>query len=118
MAQEIIFNDDVKQEIVLTLDTGDEIKLKIFYKAMFQGFYLISYTYLNIEKYINLRLTLTPFGILNHADTILPFDLICYSNDKIEPVYINDFQTGRVKLILINKEEKQEIINLLKQNAN
>ena len=113
MAQEIIFTDDVKQELALTLDTGEEIKLKIFYLVAFQGFYLISYTYNNVEKYVNLRVCLTPFGILSQFENLLPFDILCYSADGVEPVYLNDFQTGRVKLTLVSKAEKKEILGLL-----
>lgn len=111
MAQEIIFGEDVKQELNFTLDNGELIKLKIFYIAILQGFYLISYTYKNVEKNVNLRICINPFGILSQFDNILPFDLICLSVDKIDPVYLNDFSTNRCQLFIVNQAEKKELLS-------
>lgn len=111
MAQEIIFSEDVKQELNFTLDNGELIKLKIFYIAILQGFYLISYTYKNVEKNVNLRICINPFGILSQFDNVLPFDLICISEDNVEPVYLNDFATGRCKLFIFSQEEKKELLS-------
>jgi hypothetical protein len=110
MAQQINFTGDIKQEFILNLDNGETITLRIDYIAIFQGFYLINYVYQEQKIFLNLRITLTPFGILDQFKNILPFDLLCYSNDNIEPIFQNDFTSGRVLLTLISQEEKQFIL--------
>ncbi len=110
MAQQINLTEDIKQEFTLNLDNGKTVTIRIDYIVILQGFYIISYIYQEVEIFLNLRITLTPFGIFDQFKNILPFDLLCYSNDNIEPIFQNDFTSGRVLLTLISQEEKQFIL--------
>lgn len=53
-------------------------------------------------------LCLSP-NILRSYKRIIPFGLSCIAEDAIEPTFIDDFETGRVRLILLNAEEVREI---------
>lgn len=114
MAQEVVFDDSIKSVFEFTLDNGKSLSIRIDYIAILQGFYLVYCTYNGRTQYINLRITLNMYGILSQFGNVLPFDFLCYASDGIEPVWLDSFTSGRVKLLLVSKSERKEILlNLL-----
>jgi len=53
-------------------------------------------------------LTLSPNCLRGFKNNI-PFGLACVSDDSIEPSFVDDFSTGRVRLFLLNAEDVQTV---------
>lgn len=51
-----------------------------------------------------LRLVATP-NMLFQWKNIIPFGLMCVSNDGYDPFYLDDFTTGRIKIYLLNSTD-------------
>jgi hypothetical protein len=94
---------DANQSATLVLDDGTKVGFSIAYKETQQGwFYSITYgTVFNIK---NRRLVNCP-NVLRAFREVLPFGLACMITDGLEPVYIDDFVTGRAKLYLLSQDD-------------
>jgi hypothetical protein len=94
---------DANQEINVVLDNGTRIVLTIIYKTNQSGwFYSISYG--SIFNVNNRRVVTSP-NMLRAFRDILPFGLACATDDGSEPVFIDDFSTGRAKMYSLNETD-------------
>lgn len=78
-----------------------------YYPRMTSWFFDISYG----DKTINgVKVVLHP-NILRQFKNILPFGLMFYTDNgsPVEPFQPTDFQTGRVKMAILNKEEVLQV---------
>lgn len=53
-------------------------------------------------------MTLSP-NILRGYRNNIPFGISCVSEDGIDPAYVDDFETGRVQLFILSRDEVQQI---------
>lgn len=112
MALKILINDSPKQEFKVNLETGEIVTFYFQYIAIHTSWYLVSFTYNNVIKYINKRIALS-FNLLSQFYNTLPFGISCVSNDGIEPIYLDDFVTERVELYVITNAEKQTLESII-----
>ena len=98
------FTSAPKQFYQLVLDTNEVADFHIrYYPRMLSWYFDIAYKDININ---NVKVVLHP-NILRQFKTKLPFGLMFYTENEspVEPFQITDFQTGRVKMAILNEEE-------------
>ncbi|MEZ5691198.1 MAG: hypothetical protein R3D71_06000 [Rickettsiales bacterium] len=96
------------QKITLNSDDGEEIKLYLRYLPSVESW---SYE-LNYKNYTvkGERLVLSP-NILRKYKNLFLFGIAIISEDGLDPSYIDDFATGRVKLYLLSNDDKNVLEN-------
>jgi hypothetical protein len=57
-------------------------------------------------------LTCSP-NILRNYRNVFSFGILCGSTDGFEPKYLNDFQSGRVLIYLLNRADVAEVESLI-----
>lgn len=88
--------DQPNQKIGLILEDGSKISMSLIYRSNQQGWF---YT---IEGVFDNRRIVTSPNMLRAFRDILSFGLACATSDGYEPVFVDDFSTGRAKLYLLN----------------
>lgn len=93
-------------QLVLENNETADIYLR-YYPRMFSWFFDIAY---KDKRVNNIKVVLHP-NILRQFKNNIPFGLMFYTdNDSpVEPFQITDFETGRVKLSILNKDEVAQI---------
>lgn len=94
---------DYKQKLSIPVEeTGNDVILEFKFSEA-QGKWFFKITYEDVERgwYV---LTNSP-NIIRENKNTLPFGLLCYVNDGLEPLFLDDFDTGRVSLYLLTSEE-------------
>ena len=91
-------SNDAKQNIKLVLSDNSVADLTLEYSDNQKGWFY-SITYGTWSSY-GRRLVTSP-NALRAFRNIVPFGLACYTTDGYEPVDIDDFKNGRVKLYLL-----------------
>lgn len=92
----------------LVLDNNETADFKLRYYPRMLGWYFdISY---NDKTINNVKVVLHP-NILRQFRKIIPFGLMFYTdnNSSIEPFQITDFETGRIKMAILNNEEVLQV---------
>jgi len=91
-----------KQFFTLIGEKSQRISFFIFYMPSQQSWYFnLSYGDVTIN---GAQLTVGP-NILRGYRRNINFGLACLSTDGLDPFYLNDFVTGRIKLILLNETD-------------
>ena len=90
------------QQLGLSLPSGDKAILTLKYMPRLLAWYMYL-TYGNITL-SNRRVYASP-NMLLQWDKVFPFGLACFSNDGSDPYYLNDFETGRCGLLLLDSTE-------------
>lgn len=104
------------QQIVLVLDDGTKLSMTLNYLANQQGwFYSLNYN--NSQWVVNNRRIVTSPNMLRAFRNIIPFGLAITCSDGNEPVFIDDFSDGRVKLYLLDASDVLTVEGLI-PNAN
>lgn len=94
----------------LVLENNETATFRLFYCGRMQEWYY-DLTYNNIT--INGRkVVLTPNSLRQFRNNI-PFGLAFLSDSSIEPFQIDDFYSGRVKMAILNKEEVEQIEEII-----
>lgn len=110
MRQITSLTNDTKQLVNLVLDDASRVAFKINYIAAQQGwFYSVQY---GDFKVLNRRLVNSP-NILRAFRNIIPFGIACLVSDGFEPVYLDDFSSGRVTFFLLNSADVIETETLI-----
>lgn len=93
-------------ELVLDNNKSAIFRLR-YYPRMLSWFFDISYEKISIN---NVKVVLHP-NILRQFKTRLPFGMMIYTDNlsPVEPFQITDFQTGRVKIAILNDSEVLEV---------
>lgn len=106
MKQLTEISQDPKQKFDVVTEDNQTFELKLEYSDQQQGwFYSITFGDLTIN---NARLT-TGANILRQYRNILPFGITIATDDLSEPIFIDDFSTERVRLILLTQEEVAQV---------
>ena len=109
--------NDVKQKHTIILPDNTSFILQLEYKEVVRGwFYGITYQNYVLPNAIDRRL-ITFFNILHQYKNILPFGIAVSTDDYSEPIFLNDFISGRVVIEVLTSDEVKTITNLILTNA-
>ena len=97
---------DYRQKFNFLTETGEQVKFRLYYYYTQQSWFF-DFTYKDYTCNCQ-RVVLTP-NALRHLRNIIPFGIAFYSNDKVEPIFIDDFQSGRVQMLILNSDEVWEV---------
>lgn len=91
-----------KQKTVFVLDSGEEVTLTLIYRPAVQRWQLdVLYGTFELK---GVQLTLHP-DLLRQWAGKLPFGLACSAEDGVDPIYKDDFGSGRVNLYVLSDED-------------
>lgn len=99
-----ISDDPYQKHTIVTPESPVNIELRFYPKAQF---WTLSVRY--GEKIINgLKLSL---GVLHMRSHNLPFDFIAVdkSNTGIDPFKADDFVSGRIRLLMLDRQDMEEV---------
>ena len=97
---------DYRQSFQILTQDGEVVYFNLYY-YMTQQSWFFDFTYKDYTCNCE-RVVLTP-NALRHLKNIIPFGIAFYSNDKVEPIFVDDFETGRVQMLILNNEEVKEV---------
>jgi hypothetical protein len=103
MKQITAISDDANQSMSVVLDTGAKVALTLEYKSNQKGWFL-SMVYDTVLTLNGYRITTSP-NILRKFRNVIPFGIACLMTDKNEPIYKDDFSTGRASLYILNADD-------------
>lgn len=90
----------------LVLENNETVDFKLYYEARVQGWYFdFSYKDLTVN---GLKVVLSP-NILRNFKRLIPFGLSFSAQNDIQPFWLNDFSSNRVKMYVLNSEEVEQI---------
>lgn len=95
-----------KQEFILRLENNESAKIRLYYYTTQQSWYFdIEY-----KDYINNgnKVVLTPNAI-RHLRHKLPFGIGFLAEGNADPFQLEDFLDKKVLMVLLNKEDVQEL---------
>lgn len=102
-----------KQRFTLRLDNNESATMRLYYYPTQSSWYF------DIEygEYINNgnKVVLT-MNALRHLRNIIPFGIAFISSSSAEPFQIDDFVSGNVIALLLNKEDVQEMEDTVYSN--
>lgn len=102
--------DSAKQSLTLVLDSGTNVPMTLTYVPSQKGwFYSLTYGDFGVT---NRRLVVSPNCLRAFRD-IIPFGLACLSLDGYEPIYQDDFSSGRITLFVLNEQDVVETETLI-----
>lgn len=93
---------DPRQQFTIIGENGEIIPAYFYYCPTQIGWF-IDISYGNFVAN-GLRLCVTS-NMLFQWKNIIPFGLMCVSNDGYDPYYIDDFVSGRINLYLMNASD-------------
>ena len=103
---------DPNQNFLVVLDDGTKIGMALRYSANQKGgFYSVTY---GAFSDANRRMVNSP-NMLRQFRGIIPFGLACTVSDGYEPVFIQDFVSGRVQLFVLTQAEVLEVEDIITQ---
>jgi hypothetical protein len=94
---------DPNQIVTIVLEDGSRITLTLVYKENQRGWFS-SISYGTIFNVNNRRIVSSP-NMLRAFRGIINFGLACVISDGYEPVFVDDFSTGRAKLYTLNQTD-------------
>ena len=97
---------DYKQNFQFLTADGEKVNFTLYYYYTQQSWFF-DFTYKNYTCYCQ-RVVLTP-SALRHLKNIIPFGIGFVSDDKVEPIFLDDFESGRVKMLILNKEDIEKV---------
>lgn len=97
---------DYRQNFQFLTSNNEQVDFKLYYYITQQSWFF-DFKY---KDYVckGQRVVLTP-NALRHLKNIIPFGIAFYSEDKVEPIFIDDFESGRVQMLILNSEEVAEV---------
>jgi hypothetical protein len=95
-----------KQRHQLVLDNNETVDFKLYYLSRQESWY---YDFVYKDLTVNgSKVVLTP-NSLRAFKRLIPFGLAFIADGNIEPFQIDDFESGRVKMYVLNESDVQEI---------
>jgi hypothetical protein len=94
--------DYPKQNFGIILETGEKINFSLEYEPVRKS-WLYSVGYKDII--INNRNLIVSPNTLRQFRNILPFGVLVYSMDKLDPSFLTDFVNGRIEIYILNQSE-------------
>lgn len=106
MEQIVGITSDYRQNFQFLAPNGETVDCTLYYYLTQQSWFF-DFTYKDYSCYCQ-KVVLTP-NALRHLKNIIPFGIAFYSDDKVEPIFIDDFETERVKMLLLDSDEVKEV---------
>ena len=104
------FSDAADQLITVVLDDGSIAQMEFIYRAGIQRwFFNLNHPLITLNGY---GITQGP-NLLRQWRNIIPFGILVRAIDFIDPIQVNDFQSGRVLLYILDATEVQTIEQLV-----
>lgn len=97
---------EADQKFQITLENGGIVDFRLYYYPT-QLSWFFDFTYRDYTCNCQ-RVVLSP-NALRHLKNILPFGIAFDSDDQVEPVFYDDFESERVKMYLLNTDEVLEV---------
>lgn len=102
MNQISLLTSEPKQELALIFPDGSRSKIKIWYSETQQGwFFNLDWGTFSLR---GRRLVASP-NVLRAFRDIIPFGLACFTKDGYEPIYRNDFSSGRASVYILDEDD-------------
>lgn len=101
-----VLGSEPRQNFKVILDGGEFIDFEFYYSES-QTSWFFSFTYKE-RTAKNIRLTNCP-NIIREFQDCLPFGISCTVNDGLEPDRIDDFETQRAVVYVLEKDEVQQV---------
>lgn len=98
------------QQMTVIGENRERISLTLQYMA-FQQLWRMDVSY--DETTIKGILCVQSENILRQWKEILPFGIMIRSKDSLDPLFLNDFSSGRISLFLLNDNEASQIEDAL-----
>lgn len=106
MRQITEISEDPNQRFDVVTENNETFELVLEYSDQQEGwFYSITFG----DVTINRSRIVTGLNILRNYQNIIPFGISISTDDLSEPIFIDDFSTERVKLLLLTEEEVQQV---------
>ena len=106
--------DNVSQTSRIILEDGSELNLTLVYMENQQGWF---FSLVWGSFIINNKRLVVGLNLLRQFRDLIPFGLACDSMDGYEPVYVDDFSSGRIKVYTLNAVDVLTIENNLYKYA-
>ena len=103
MKQITAISEDAKQTMSIILDDGKKVDISLEYISAQKGWF-ISLIYGSVLTLNGYRITTSP-NMLRKFRGVIPFGIACSTSDKQEPIYKDDFSTGRASLYVLNSDD-------------
>lgn len=102
--------DNPWQTMNLKLENGQLLNFTLKYSYGQQGWFY-SFTYGTYP--VNNKRIINSINMLRGIRNSIPFGLACIVTDGYEPVFINDFKSGRASLYILNPSDVTLVESLL-----
>ena len=102
MLQITTITDSPYQTLVLKLENGQPLQITLRYSYLQKGWY---YSLIYGSYTVNNRRLIYSANMLRQIRNIIPFGLACLMTDLYEPVFIEDFISGRATLYTLNLDD-------------
>jgi len=99
-------NSTPNQIYTVGLDTGDTFTLELRYMPT-QQLWMANIAY--GSKKINGIILVVGYNVLRNYKNLIPFGISITSTDGLDPYYLTDFSTQRIKLYVLTASEVSEI---------
>jgi hypothetical protein len=110
-----VLTADPNQSLTIVLDDGTKVDMTLTFKENQQGwFYSLTY---GVNFSVNNRRLVNGPNIIRQFRNIVPFGLACLATDGHEPIYIDDFTSGRVSVYILNQIGKDAAEEVIAGNA-
>lgn len=98
--------DEPKQRHQLVLDTNNTVEFRLYFYPTQKSWYF-DFFYNNLIVNGS-KVVLSP-NTLRNFKNIIPFGIGFVTDGFVEPYKLDDFSSGRVKMVLLNKEDVMEV---------
>lgn len=95
-------SNDANQLVTLVLQDGTTVSMDLQYMPTIQR-WAVGFTYGAFEVQ-GMNLCIHP-NLLRGWRNIIPFGIACFTIDGADPLYIDDFSSGRASLYILNQQE-------------
>lgn len=102
--------DNPWQTMNLKLYNGQLLNLTLWYSYSQQGWF---YSFFYGTYIVNNKRMVNSINMLRSIRNAIPFGLACVVKDGYEPVFINDFKSGRASLYILDPTDVNLVENLL-----
>lgn len=93
---------DARQTIEIVLDDNSIVNLYLEYRDSIQGWI---YNVSRNDFTANGRNLVTNVNVLRTFENYIPFGLAVVSTDNLDPAFLEDFETGRITLYILNESD-------------
>ena len=94
------------QTHTLALEDGTDVKITFNYRVNQSGWF---YSFTHQDRTFNNRRIVTSPNMMRQFKDILPFGFACTVEDGGEPVFQDDFESGRAKFYLLDQSDVTDI---------